>query len=205
MRSNTIVHRPLSRSNGQTPCLRWATGARSSSKRPTAGYIWAKKVSFPAAIDWQYVRDADPEWLVIAPCGFNLERTAREAPLLESLPGWSELQAVRRGQVVLADGNLTSTGLAPRSCRRSRFWRRYFHGIPAGREGKAWVDTPSSASGSYPATGTSGLCEQPARHMPILSPATKFSRPISTRAVAIAAAMAAVTVPIRMKSRRGDD
>ena len=58
--------------------------------------LLGEKGEFSAAIDWQKVRDADPEWLIIAPCGFDLERTAREAPFLETLPGWSELQAVRR-------------------------------------------------------------------------------------------------------------
>lgn len=58
------------------------------------------------ATSWERVHDADPDFLIIAPCGFNLDRTLRELPLLESLPGWTELRAVRNGQVALADGNL---------------------------------------------------------------------------------------------------
>jgi iron complex transport system substrate-binding protein len=91
------------------------------------------------AIDWQYVRDADPEWLVIAPCGFDLERTTREAPFLESLPGWSSLQAVRRGQVVLADGNLYFNRSGTTIVQTVEILAEIFHGYPAGREGKAWV------------------------------------------------------------------
>ena len=64
-----------------------------------------EKGEHSSAIDWQRVRDADPEWLIIAPCGFDLERTMREVPTLEALPGWFDLRAVRQGKVVLADGN----------------------------------------------------------------------------------------------------
>jgi iron complex transport system substrate-binding protein len=58
------------------------------------------------AIAWEQVRKADPDVLIVAPCGFNIERTLREAPLLESLPGWSDLRAVRARRVAIADGNL---------------------------------------------------------------------------------------------------
>ncbi len=56
-------------------------------------------------ISWDSVRKADPDYLIIAPCGYGLEKTIREMPLLEALPGWSQLRAVRAGRVVLADGN----------------------------------------------------------------------------------------------------
>jgi len=57
------------------------------------------------AIPWDAVRDADPDFLIIAPCGFDLQRTLQEVPLLEALPGWNDLRAVKSGQVALADGN----------------------------------------------------------------------------------------------------
>lgn len=57
------------------------------------------------AIPWDQVRDADPDYLIVAPCGYDLERTIREVPLLEALPGWANLRAVRQGRVALADGN----------------------------------------------------------------------------------------------------
>jgi iron complex transport system substrate-binding protein len=55
---------------------------------------------------WQAVREADPDVLVVAPCGFSLERTMAEMPQLAARPGWSELRAVRAGRVFAADGNL---------------------------------------------------------------------------------------------------
>ena len=52
------------------------------------------------------MREADPDILVVAPCGFGLERTLGEMHLFPAQPGWSELKAVRHGKVFIADGNL---------------------------------------------------------------------------------------------------
>lgn len=60
---------------------------------------------FSSAIAWEQLRNADPEYLIIAPCGFNLERTRKELPNLERLPGWFNLAAVRESHVAIADGN----------------------------------------------------------------------------------------------------
>ncbi len=57
------------------------------------------------AISWEHVREADPDYLIVAPCGYNLNRTTREGSVLEALPGWFELTAVVKGHVVFADGN----------------------------------------------------------------------------------------------------
>src|SRR6266496_1992067 len=48
----------------------------------------------------------DPEVLVIAPCGFEIERTKQEMNLLTKKPGWNEMRAVRTKQVYLADYDL---------------------------------------------------------------------------------------------------
>jgi iron complex transport system substrate-binding protein len=55
---------------------------------------------------WDAVRAANPDVLVIAPCGFGIDRTMREMPRLRARPGWSDLAAVRAGRVFVADGNL---------------------------------------------------------------------------------------------------
>lgn len=57
------------------------------------------------AISWEAVREADPEYLVVAPCGYGLERSMRETAVLEALPGWFELCAVAAGKVAFGDGN----------------------------------------------------------------------------------------------------
>lgn len=55
---------------------------------------------------WEKVMKYNPEVLVVAPCGFDIRRTQEELHLLTSRPGWEELEAVKTGQVWLADYDL---------------------------------------------------------------------------------------------------
>ena len=64
-----------------------------------------RKGEMSSAMDPRMLTDADPDCLIVAPCGFDLPRTLRERPLLEAQPGWRELRAVREGRVAYADGN----------------------------------------------------------------------------------------------------
>ncbi len=68
--------------------------------------LLGRKGEYSAAIPAEQLRDADPEYLIVAPCGFDLERSLREQSVLERFPWWRELQAVRNGNVAFADGNL---------------------------------------------------------------------------------------------------
>ena len=54
---------------------------------------------------WEQLRAADPDVIVIAPCGFDLARTAQEMYWLTGRPGWRQLRAVNTNRVYLADGN----------------------------------------------------------------------------------------------------
>jgi iron complex transport system substrate-binding protein len=68
--------------------------------------LLGEKGQYSRPISWQSVRDADPDHLIIAPCGYAIEKTLRELPMLEAQSGWEKLKAVRTGQVAVADGNL---------------------------------------------------------------------------------------------------
>ncbi len=61
---------------------------------------------FSAAIPAESLRDADPEYVIVAPCGFHLERAERELAVLERHSWWGDLRAVRENKQVFADGNL---------------------------------------------------------------------------------------------------
>jgi iron complex transport system substrate-binding protein len=47
---------------------------------------------------------ARPEVLIVMPCGFPIERTRRELPLLTTQPWWNELPAVRDGRAYVVNG-----------------------------------------------------------------------------------------------------
>ncbi|MDJ1432144.1 cobalamin-binding protein [Halostagnicola sp. A-GB9-2] len=55
--------------------------------------------------EWEEIRAYDPEVIVVAPCGFDLEQTAANLEDLTALEGWAELSAVKAGQVWAMDGN----------------------------------------------------------------------------------------------------
>lgn len=56
-------------------------------------------------LEWSDVVAANPDVLVVFPCGFSLERTVRESGLLAALPGWRDLRAVREERVYLCEAN----------------------------------------------------------------------------------------------------
>lgn len=66
------------------------------------------------AVAWDDVRGADPEVLVVACCGFDVDRTRQELPLLTGRPGFRDLACVRSGRVYLMDGNAFFSRPGPR-------------------------------------------------------------------------------------------
>lgn len=65
-------------------------------------------------IAWQEVVQADPDVLLIACCGYGIERTKQDLPILAKHPGFSELSAVRSGRLYLGDGNAYFNRPGPR-------------------------------------------------------------------------------------------
>ncbi len=63
----------------------------------------AREPSFVAP--WETIIAADPEVIVVMPCGFNVPRTRQEMQLLTARRGWNTLPAVRTGQVYLTDAS----------------------------------------------------------------------------------------------------
>ena len=58
-----------------------------------------------AWLEWEKLAQADPDFIVLMPCGFNLERVRSEMAVLETRPEWRNLKAVKSKHVFLADGN----------------------------------------------------------------------------------------------------
>ena len=55
-------------------------------------------------IAWEQVLVADPEVIVVMPCGFHLDETIAQFRALTLPPVWEELSAVRRGEVYAVAG-----------------------------------------------------------------------------------------------------
>jgi iron complex transport system substrate-binding protein len=54
---------------------------------------------------WEQLKASRADVVIVAPCGFDLARTAQELHWLTDRPDWRELDAARSGRVYLADGN----------------------------------------------------------------------------------------------------
>jgi iron complex transport system substrate-binding protein len=65
-------------------------------------------------IGWLDVVAARPEVLIVAPCGFGLERSMLEARRLLELPGYRDLPAVAGGRAFVLDGNAYLNRSGPR-------------------------------------------------------------------------------------------
>jgi iron complex transport system substrate-binding protein len=91
--------------------------------------LLGKKGEYSAAIPAEQLRDADPEYLIVAPCGFSLERALREKSILERHPWWPDLQAVRNGHVTFADGNLFFNRSGMTIARTAEIIAEMLHGV----------------------------------------------------------------------------
>jgi iron complex transport system substrate-binding protein len=89
---------------------------------------------------WQELRDADPDVVVILPCGFDRERSRRELPPLLAQPGWDALTAVKAGRVYLADGNQYFNRPGPRLVESLEILAEVLHpdAFAFGHEGSGW-------------------------------------------------------------------
>jgi iron complex transport system substrate-binding protein len=101
-------------------------------------------------MQWPELVAADPEVIVVAPCGYGLARCLEELPLLQAKPGWADLSAVRNGRVYFADGNAYFNRPGPRLADSAEMLAEMLHPDIAGarHEGTAWVRraSPSQAT-----------------------------------------------------------
>jgi iron complex transport system substrate-binding protein len=92
-------------------------------------------------LEWDQIVAANPDVILVHPCGFDMTRTLQEMPLLEHRPGWSELKAVQNGRVFVADGNQYFNRPGPRIAESLEILAEVFHPelFPSQYEGKGWM------------------------------------------------------------------
>ncbi|AFZ50697.1 cobalamin-binding protein [Dactylococcopsis salina] len=91
-------------------------------------------------LDWQNLSDADPDAIVILPCGFDLDRTRKEAQVLKERSHWSQLKAVQTDRVYIADGNAYFNRPGPRLVDSLEMLAEMLHPqqFSYGYQGKSW-------------------------------------------------------------------
>ena len=65
-------------------------------------------------INFQDILQAEPDIILIMPCGFSIQRTLQEISLMLDTPGWADLKAVKSQRVYIADGNQYFNRSGPR-------------------------------------------------------------------------------------------
>ncbi len=94
---------------------------------------------------FEALAQADPEIIVVAPCGFDLTRTLAELPALTSRPGWPALAAVRAGRAFAADGNFYFNRSGPMLFDTPAVLAEMLHPdqFPPRHEGTIWRRLPT--------------------------------------------------------------
>jgi iron complex transport system substrate-binding protein len=65
-------------------------------------------------LTWEELQVADPDVVLLSPCGYTLERTMEDVALLRQRVEWSMLRAVQEGHVYAIDGNYYLNRSGPR-------------------------------------------------------------------------------------------
>ena len=74
---------------------------------------------------WVDLLQADPDIIVLMPCGFDIPRTTAELHWLTERPEWPTLSAVRNRRVYIADGNQYFNRPGPRLVESTKSSPKY--------------------------------------------------------------------------------
>lgn len=79
------------------------------------------------AESWDRLADADPDVVLVAPCGFGIAQSRRELPQLLSRPALRRMRAVQSGNVFVVDGNHYFNRPGPRLLDTARIVATILH------------------------------------------------------------------------------
>jgi iron complex transport system substrate-binding protein len=78
-------------------------------------------------VDWHSVVDANPDVILLMPCGFDVRRTVKESAPLGRLQGWNALAAVKAGNVYALNGHAYFSRPGPRLVNGLEILARILH------------------------------------------------------------------------------
>ncbi len=92
-------------------------------------------------ISWQELVDVAPDMLILMPCGYTIEDTKKDMALLTEHPQWSELPAVKKGEIYIADGHQYFNRPGPRLAESLEILGEILHPetFHFGHEGTGWI------------------------------------------------------------------
>ncbi|WP_442679983.1 cobalamin-binding protein [Sphingomonas sp. ASY06-1R] len=91
-------------------------------------------------LDWSALVDADPDVLVLMPCGYQIPQSLADIEAVSGEPRWRQLRAVAKGDIFIADGHHFFNRPGPRLVESTQIlfeiFRATFHG---GDIGEGWM------------------------------------------------------------------
>jgi len=78
-------------------------------------------------MQWDKILKYNPEILIVAPCGFTIDRTIEEMYILTEKHGWNDLQAVKNDKVFIADFDMFTQSSANTLVNGIEFLASIFH------------------------------------------------------------------------------
>ena len=90
---------------------------------------------------------ADPDVILLSPCGLDIDRTRKDMPILERQPGWLDLRAVQSGRVYIGDGNQFFNRPGPRLAETVEILAEILHPdrFDFGHRGTGWIPVRSTS------------------------------------------------------------
>jgi iron complex transport system substrate-binding protein len=73
-----------------------------------------RKYQPSAQIEWQEALDTQPDVIVLALCGYNIDRARRDYEILRGFPDFNSLPAPRRGEIYVVDASAYFARPGPR-------------------------------------------------------------------------------------------
>jgi iron complex transport system substrate-binding protein len=148
-RTNEAVHRPtvagiewmgpLMAGGNWMPDLIEIAGGRSLFAEPSKHSHW---------LEWSYLIEADPDVILLFPCGFKIAQTIGDLDLLRANPDWANLRAVKDRRVYVIDGHHFFNRPGPRLVESAEMVAEILHPdrFAFGHHGTGWITLEDVAS-----------------------------------------------------------
>ena len=98
-------------------------------------------------LDWASLIEADPEVILLVPCGFKIPQTIADLELLTQNPAWPNLRAVQSGQVYVIDGHHFFNRPGPRLVESAEIVAEILHPdrFAFAHRGTGWISLDDAA------------------------------------------------------------
>lgn len=88
---------------------------------------------------WETLAAADPDVIVLMPCGYRIAETLAELKSMRDHPAWRDLTAVREDRVVITDGHHFFNRPGPRLVESAEILAEILGTAQFGHEGSGWI------------------------------------------------------------------